>query len=257
MLLCVIPHLISKISIWVSCIVGRFFTIWATREAPWGSQVRPKWWLLIERWGLQGSEPLGELYVRGSTGILIPPCSSLQWPGFASQLCAGPTSPTDKLYQSQGSHDLYHKTGTQPSAKPRGQASQFSPEPIWSPKPVKWSMAFGSLGARKRPEDHQRAINKRGQLGCQHIWGDRMEPGHASLRAFCSLGVCLWLIGWHSNRQGDSRQKGHDPSNWGSEKGEMCPSETKLALLPPQGPSDSGPEPTAHFFPSPEYNELL
>lgn len=62
----------------------------------------------------------------------------------ASKLCAGPASPTDKLHQSQGSHDLYHKTGTQPSAKPRGQASQFSPGPVWSPKPVKWSMALGA-----------------------------------------------------------------------------------------------------------------
>ena len=151
-----IPHLISKISIWVSCIVGRFFTVWATREAPWGSQVRPEWWFLIERWGLQGSEPSGELYVRGSTGTPVPPCSSLQWPGFASKLCAGPASPIDKLHQSQGSHDLYHKTGTQPSAKPRGQASQFSPGPVWSPKPVKWSMALGAWG----PERGQKTIRE-------------------------------------------------------------------------------------------------
>ena len=156
MLLCMMPRLIAKISIWVSCIVGRFFTVWATREARWGRQLRPTGWLLIERWGLQGSEPLEEPQVRGSTGTLIPPRSSLPRPGLASQLCAGLASPTDKLYQSQGSHDLYHKTGTQPSAKPGGQASQFSPGPVWSPTPVKWSMALGAW----EPERGQKTIRE-------------------------------------------------------------------------------------------------
>lgn len=113
------------------------------------------------------------------------------------------------------------------------------------------------LGGPARGQKTIREPLTRGQLGFQHIWEDRMESGHASLRAFCSPRVCLWLIGWHSNTQGENRQKGRDPSNWGLGKGEMYYTEPKLASLSPQGPSDSAPEHTAHFCSAPEYKDLL
>ena len=60
----------------------------------------------------------------------------------------------------QGPHDLYHKTGTQSSARPRGQASQFSPGPVWSAKPVKWSMAPGAWGPARGQKTIREPLTK-------------------------------------------------------------------------------------------------
>ena len=75
---------------WVSWITGRFFTIWATREAPWYTTKLPVGWMVVPLWHLHlqwcetdhqevrlsSLSPISQTYVYE---VLEPHSSSPQW----------------------------------------------------------------------------------------------------------------------------------------------------------------------------------
>lgn len=119
-----------------------------------------------------GSEPLSSLRREscGSVAALGLPCSPhflTIGPGLASQFHAGPTSPTDKLYQEhKGPRKLPQRTGAQPSDRPAGRASQLRQSQYGPPGQGNKPRLQGR-GAKEQPEHPQRAVARTGQSGFQ------------------------------------------------------------------------------------------
>lgn len=173
---------IAKISIWVSCVVGRFFTVLSRRrplrQPGKARMMAPNWEM-----GTQRLRAIGRGCMSGAALGLqflhVPHSQMLQ------ALCRTHAVQQTNYTQSQGSHDPHHKTGTQPSAKPRTDIS------VQSRTTFVWVLSQWSGPWPQRPEGQKGVQTIKESLTKEdnwaHIWGDRMEPGHASLRAFCSL----------------------------------------------------------------------